>query len=277
MVETLNSLAGSSIYYSLLFLPNKKQKDLLVVYNLYKTLAAIVDKCTEQSIAEAKIAWWHEEIYRIFRGSPQHPMGKKIMSLLTDYPLKQTYFEELIHGISMDIKYHGYDTFDDLKTYCHYTFSCIMLLTCEIIGYKHKQTLKYAQQMGIAIQLMRMVRHLGKHARCGKIYLPEQELQEYQVNPHEILNLSINNKKGFIELLKTQVMRARQHYANALEILPRNERPSQIASLINGKINLTILQEIEHSQFNILNQSIDITALRKLWVALSCKTKTLIP
>ena len=58
----------------------------------------------------------------------------------------------------------------------------------QIFGYQDRQTLKYAHDLGIAFQLTNIIRDVGEDARRGRIYLPVEDLQRFNVPADDILN-----------------------------------------------------------------------------------------
>ncbi len=50
------------------------------------------------------------------------------------------------------------------------------------------QTTAYAHKLGLALQLTNIIRDVGEDALRGRIYLPVNELQQFDVKAHEILN-----------------------------------------------------------------------------------------
>ena len=64
-----------------------------------------------------------------------------------------------------------------------------------------------------------------------------------------------------------QIARARDYYARAFALLPPADRKSQRPGLVMAAIYRTLLDEIEASGGQVLNQRISLTPLRKLWIA----------
>ena len=67
--------------------------------------------------------------------------------------------------------------------------------------------------------------------------------------------------------MREQATQARALYSEALAALPRADRRSQRAQLAFAAIQHALLDEIEASDFQVLNQHIDLTPMRKLWIA----------
>lgn len=261
------SAAGSNFYYSFLFLPLEQKDAITSIYAFCREVDDIVDECSDSSIAEQKLIWWGTEIDRVFNGAPQHPIGITLAKAVRKFELQRVWFDEILQGMAMDLRYHGYETFADLKLYCHCVASTVGMLAATIFGYKNANTLEYAKQLGIAFQLVNIIRDVGEDARRGRIYIPEEYLAEFAIQPAEILNLNITDNIKFRSLMAKMAKLARQYYNNAMQSLPPEDRATQLSGLIMAKIYFQILTEIENSNFAVLNQKITITPLRKLWIA----------
>lgn len=260
--------SGSSFYYSFLFLTQKKKVAITTVYAFCREIDDIVDECTNKDIAALKLKWWEEEIEKIFNGTEgSHPISKAIKRVLDIFPLKKHLFLEIIQGMHMDLKYQGYQTFEDLKLYCHCVASAVGLLVAEIFGYTNIQTLEYARNLGLALQMINIIRDIGEDAMRGRIYLPEEDLIKFNIDATSLLQGKYNNKENFIQLMQLQAQRARDFYATALKSLPNEDRSNQKAGIIMAKIYLALLNKIEKSNFDVLTKKISLTPITKLWLA----------
>lgn len=257
--------SGSSFYYSFRFLPPKQRQAIITLYAFCREVDDIVDTYKDKSVAERKLTWWQEELNRIFEGHPQHPVGFALLSTLQQYSLPKVLFEEILQGMQMDLAYQGYQTFEDLRVYCHCVASTVGLLSASIFGYQDPKTLEYAKNLGLALQLVNIIRDIGEDARRGRIYIPEEELTQFGLTPDAIL--SKHYSENFTALMRHQTLRARDYYQKALELLPDIDRHSQRSGLMMGEIYFTLLDEIEKSKFQVLHQRITLTPIRKLWIA----------
>lgn len=257
--------SGSSFYYSFLFLPTQKRQAIQAIYAFCREVDDIVDKGLDRHVAEKKLEWWYTEIDRIFLGRPLHPIGRALAEAINQYNLQKPLFQDILQGMMMDLKYQGYQTFEDLRLYCHRVASCVGLLAAEIFGYKDNHTLEYARHLGIAFQLVNIIRDVGEDAGLGRIYLPEEELNQFSVTTKDVLNKKYS--KNFEMLMQYHTERARSYYQKAKDTLPDIDRYTQRSGLIMAEIYFSLLKEIEQSRFRVLHQRIRLTPIRKLWIA----------
>jgi phytoene/squalene synthetase len=88
---------GSPRYWSWLFAAPRMRDPLLGIYALLAEWRALLDPAVELAAAQLKLAWWREEIERLGRGAPVHPISRYIASIAragpgaADFtPLEQT-------------------------------------------------------------------------------------------------------------------------------------------------------------------------------------------
>jgi phytoene synthase len=139
------------------------------------------------------------------------------------------------------------------------------LLAAEIFGYRERQTLKYAHDLGLAFQLTNIIRDVGEDARRGRIYLPQDELARFGVSESDLLGA--NYSDNFRRLMEFQVERAQATYRQAFDQLPAADRKAQRAGLVMAAIYRATLAEIVRDDYRVLNQRISLPPLRKLWLA----------
>ena len=257
--------SGSSFYYSFRFLPPQQRQAIIALYAFCREVDDTVDEIADTDIARTKLAWWREEIQRTFHGMATHPVGLALQSALQNFDLHEEYFMEIIDGMAMDLDQFSYPEFKHLALYCHRAASVVGLSSVEIFGYQDRKTLKYAENLGMALQLTNIIRDVREDAERGRIYLPQDELQQFNVRADDLL--ALKSSPELIDLLKFQTARAKQYYQQALQMLPESDRYSQRTGLIMAAIYEATLDEIEKDNFQVMHHRVSLTPLRKLWLA----------
>ncbi len=167
--------------------------------------------------------------------------------------------------MEMDLDQTRYLDYPGLQRYCWHVASVVGILSASIFGSTRPETLQYAEKLGLAFQLTNIIRDVGEDARKGRIYLPVNELQQFNVTAADILNARYND--NFVKLMQFQAQRAQQAYDEAFALLPKEDRRAQRPGLIMASIYRALLVEIERDGFHVLNQRISLTPIRKLWLA----------
>ncbi len=257
--------SGSSFYYSFLFLPPERRRAITALYAFCREVDDVVDECQDPSIAAAKLVWWRMEVARLYDGTPEHPVTQALQAVLPQFNLPQEQLLEIIDGMEMDLTQTRYLDFKGLSLYCYRVASVVGLLAAEIFGYTDRKTQKYAHDLGMAFQLTNIIRDVGEDARRGRIYLPVEDLQKFDVKAAEILNAQYSD--NFRRLMEFQIARAEQYYDQAFANLPAVDRRAQRPGLVMAAIYRALLDEIRRDGCQVLTQRTSLTPLRKLWLA----------
>ncbi len=257
--------SGSSFYYSFRFLPPNRRRAITALYAYCREVDDVVDECTDPQIAATKLAWWREEVARLYAGNPEHPVTRALLPVLAEFGLPQEHLLEIIDGMEMDLQQTRYPDFKALSLYCYRVASVVGLLAAEIFGYQDRRTQKYAHDLGMAFQLTNIIRDVGEDARRGRIYLPMDELKRFNVTAADILNS--RHSDDFRKLMEFQIERAEHYYAQAMRQLPDVDRKTQRPGLVMAAIYRAVLEEIKRDGCRVLQQRTSLPPLRKLWLA----------
>ena len=257
--------SGSSFYYSFLFLPPLRRRAITAFYAYCREVDDVVDECTDLGVARTKLAWWRTETAAIYEGKAKHPVAQALAALLPSFKIEQAYLQEIIDGMEMDLTQHRYRNFDDLKQYCHLVAGVVGLVSAEIFGYTNADTLKYAENLGIAFQLTNIIRDVGEDARRDRVYLPLDELARFNVSVADIMHA--RHTEAFTRLMEFQVARALEYYSTAMQWLPAEDRRAQRTGLIMAAIYRTLLDKLRADGLRVLTHRTSLTPLRKLWIA----------
>ena len=257
--------SGSSFYYSFLFLPPERRQAIMALYAFCREVDDIVDECSDISLASTKLVWWRMEVERIAEKQATHPVGLALQGVAPGINLPKEQLLEIIDGMEMDLQQSRYLDFKGLSLYCYRVASVVGLLAAEIFGTQDRQTQKYAHDLGMALQLTNIIRDVGEDARRGRIYIPMDELKQFNVPAADILNARYSD--NFTALMQFQCERAERYYDQAFSQLPAVDRKSQRPGLIMAAIYRTLLAEIRDENFQVLHQRISLPTTRKLWLA----------
>jgi len=257
--------SGSSFYYSFLFLPPERRRAITALYAYCREVDDVVDELQDTGVAQAKLAWWAQEVDRLYAGDPQHPVTRALAPHLQAYAISRDRLLLVLEGMAMDLRQNRYLDFATLARYCHNVAGVVGEMAAGIFGVSDQRTYTYARNLGLALQLTNIVRDVGEDARRGRVYLPLEDLQHHGVRAADLLAGTYVD--GYLPLMRQQAERARRAYANAIDSLPEVDRKAQRPGLIMGAIYATLLDEIEREDFRVLHQRIALTPLRKLWIA----------
>jgi phytoene synthase len=257
--------SGSSFYYSFRFLATDRRRAIMAFYAFCREVDDVADECRDPALARAKLAWWRDEVVRLYEGRPEHPTTRALLEAIGPFHLPEDAFGQIIDGMEMDLGLVRYADFKSLRLYCHRVAGVVGEVAALIFGVSDRATLKYANRLGLAFQLTNIIRDVGEDARRGRIYLPQDELAEYGVPESDLLAARMS--EGFRGLMAFQYQRAIRTYDEALALLPAGDHKAQRPGLIMAAIYRTLLEEIRADGYRVLDRRMSLTPLRKLWIA----------
>lgn len=259
--------SGSSFYYAFLFLPPERRKAITALYAFCREVDDVVDETSESSVARMKLVWWREQVNALYHNPKEatHPVMLALAPHIKNYDLKMSELLAVIDGMEMDLEEVRYQTWEELKNYCWHVASVVGILSAKIFGQTTEQTTDYAIKLGLAFQLTNIIRDVGDDARRGRIYLPMAELEQFNVRPNEILDAMHSDR--FEALMAFQTERAYGLYKEAALALPEQDRRAQRPGLLMAAIYYALLQEVAQDKWQVLDQRISLTPIRKFWLA----------
>jgi phytoene synthase len=181
------------------------------------------------------------------------------------YGIEPQHLLSVIEGCQMDLTQTRYLDYAGLQRYCHLVAGVVGEVAAKIFGQTDPATTQYAHTLGLAFQLTNILRDVGEDALRGRIYLPIDELKQFDVKAQDLMQRQYSDR--FTALMKFQAERAHRLYDEAFALLPAADKRAQKPGLMMASIYRTLLREIEADNFQVLHQRISLTPLRKFWLA----------
>jgi phytoene synthase len=264
-VQQKAASSGSSFYYAFLFLPAERRAAITAFYAFCREVDDVVDEISDPSVAQSTLAWWQKEVQQAFAGHPTHPVMHALMPHVKVYDIEAYHLLSVIEGCQMDLTQTRYLDFAGLQRYCHLVAGVVGEVAAKIFGQTDTATTLYAHKLGLAFQLTNILRDVGEDAMRGRIYLPIDELKQFDVKAQDLMQRQYSDR--FTALMKFQAARAHSLYDEAMSLLPAADKRTQKPGLMMASIYRTLLREIEADNFQVLHQRVSLTPLRKLWLA----------
>jgi phytoene synthase len=263
----LVSAQSSNFYYSFLFLPRAKRRAIESVYSFARRGDDLADGDLAPEEATREIIRYRHALDECYAGQGSTEELRVLAETVRLYNIPRRHFDDLILGLEMDLRGTRYETFDDLALYCQRVASTIGLIAIDIFGYRNPRTRDYAVNLGIALQLVNILRDLQSDARRGRIYLPRQDLDRYAVRPADLAEGRAHD--SLVKLMRFECNRARGFFNLAGQMLSPEDRPSMTAAETMAAIYWHLLKRIERRAYKVFGDRISLSLPLKFWIALS--------
>lgn len=258
---------SKSFYISARMLPRERRWATYALYGFCRYADNLIDnprqRSTEELIAEADFI--SNELQIAYRtGESEHPVVHPFIVVAKKYGIPIEYPLDLLKGVKMDIQRTRYQTFDDLYVFCYRVAGVVGLMMTHVLGYKNDAAFKYAEDLGIAMQLTNILRDVKEDKEMGRIYLPLDELNQFGVSEQDIIHERMS--ENLRELMKFQVARAHRYYDEANKGIPMLYKKSQFAIYSASKIYGGILRKIEARNYDPFQGRVFVSQLKKIGI-----------
>lgn len=257
--------SGSTLYYALQRLPDSHRLPCLGLFALHRELHDLVFNRSET--VHIKFAWWHEECARLIDGQPRHPITQAIAKW-------RGHADANVPGWLANLEVpltSGFRDETELFGLCSSLtrplFAACSRLTQDMISpdsdESHDQAVDAAS--AAAYTLFGFMQELGQYLRHGIVPIPRSDLGSAPLTAGDILSQGLT--PSFQSIMQVQYNRLSKLLSELCEPSPANPvRTQPVVSTILA-IQRATLKEMQRANFDIIDRQIDITPLRKTWIA----------
>lgn len=278
-----------NFYYAFLALPKPKRDAICAVYAFMRHADDISDdESRTRTQRRADLDTWLDSWHRTAAGArTADPVFLALADTRQRFAIPMDLLDQLVHGTAMDLDtsldekaaygeaeearpWDTYATFDDLRRYCYYVASVVGLVCIRIFGYSDPRAEKLAEETGVAFQLTNILRDVREDAERGRIYLPMEDLDRYNVRIdqlaalHDGSALTLNQR----ELLESVAKRAEDYYASGRKLLPLISPDARPALWVLITIYHRLLRRIERRGFDVFSERVSVPMITRLSILL---------
>jgi phytoene synthase len=262
--------AGSkSFYFATRFFPPELARSAHAVYWFCRTTDDLVDECPTIEQGRRDLEEWNLALRQALRtGDSWNPTLKLFLDATQRHSIPAEYAFELIEGMRMDLNGQRYETFSDLRVFCYRVASTVGLMMSHVIGFtepaRMSEGLRYAEELGVAMQLTNILRDIGEDLQRGRLYLPASELEKFGVSEAQLRQGILDER--YRRLMAFQITRAREHYAKAAPGIPMLDARGRFAVKIAAEVYARILHRIEANGMDSLSKRAVVPSHQKYWL-----------
>ncbi len=261
---------SKSFYFATRFFPKDLAQATHAVYWFCRHTDDLVDECPTLAQGRSDLDDWARQLESGLRGGrATNPVLLPFLDTMNRHAIPHEYPLDLIKGMRMDLENTRYETFDDLRVFCYRVASVVGLMMTHVIGFRG-DALRYAIDLGIAMQLTNILRDLGEDLERGRIYLPASEMERFGYSAAQFRGRVRN--EAFAELMRFQVRRARRYYAESEPGIALLSPDGRFAVKVASDVYRGILRRIERSGYDVYDQRAYVPARQKYWITARCMT-----
>jgi phytoene synthase len=257
-VERVTRAQARNFAWGIMLLPRPKRRAIAAVY----AFAREVDDVADGGAPEAEKRRLLEELHASLDEPPDGTaMRVALAHARSRYPIPAKALHDLVDGALMDLDRVRYDSFDQLVEYCRRVAGAVGLACMAVYGADQPQR---AEQLGIALQLINIMRDVAEDWTLGRVYLPQEELASFGVTEADIAGGRVT--PAWQALMAYQAARARTYLDDGLGLLPHLDRRSRACVATFAGLYGGTLAQIERRGFDVFTARPRLSGPQKLRV-----------
>ncbi|MBI2338927.1 MAG: squalene/phytoene synthase family protein [Deltaproteobacteria bacterium] len=260
--KTITARSRSNFSSSFFFLPPEKRLAIQRVYAFFRVVDDVVDEEADPGRQKELLDSWKRELVKTYEGITIVPLLKELKASIDRFRIPRDYFLKLIEGCEMDITKKRYETFRELHEYCTLVASMVGLVCMKIFEYHAPAGEKAAVDLGIALQLTNIIRDVGVDLESGRIYLPQEELNQFRVGIGDLA--AKNPGPGFFQLMEFQYRRALSYYESGMAEFKNDTDKKLLAARIMGHVYRRLLEKIRRKNYPVLDARVRLNFAEKI-------------
>ncbi|MEM9226602.1 MAG: phytoene/squalene synthase family protein [Verrucomicrobiota bacterium] len=257
---------ATSFYFSSFPLSKEKKSAAYAVYAFCRWVDDVIDEAPDPSKVDPAMV--SGELDKLLAGESALPFAPAFRAVTEQYGIPKNFYDDLIEGCCMDLRPVLIQTYEQLEVYCYYVASVVGLIMSKLFGLKDLEGVERAVEMGVAMQLTNVLRDVREDFENGRIYLPKEEMVEFNTGPECIAARRVNDPQ-WTAFMKFQVQRAKDTYAAAeagLKLLAGDG--SRLCARMMSRVYGGILDEIIRHDYDVLTERRYVPTARKVRIAM---------
>ena len=244
------------------FLPSHLKQHFFNVYAYCRISDDLGDEVGDAAASLQLLNQWESELNACYEGNPRHPVFVALAETVRKFEIPRQEFADLLTAFRQDQTVGRYETFADLLAYCHYSANPVGHLVLYLCGHRDAERRQLSDYTCTALQLANFWQDVSVDYAKGRIYLPLEDLRRFGVNEREIRDAE--NSAGFREMMRFEVERAREWFAQGLPLVGEVDRKLAIDIELFSRGGQEILNAIERQGYAVLGRRPAISKMRKL-------------
>jgi len=214
--ERLTRRRARNFYHGMKLVPEPKRSAMYALYGWMGQADDLADAAGTPEQKTAALEAFRRQTYRVIDPDtdpaqwPEDPIWPAVADLVRTYRIPRKYLDQMIDGQLLDQRRSRYGSFEQLYDYCYKVASVVGLSCIEIWGYEGgAATRQLSEWRGIAFQLTNILRDVREDAGRGRVYLPAEDFDVYELNP---AMFTVGRPQAALAGFRAVIERARHHY-----------------------------------------------------------------
>jgi 15-cis-phytoene synthase len=256
-VERLTRAQAKNFAYGIMLLPKAKRRAIAAIYAFAREVDDVADGTLPIDEKRARLT----ELRTSLDEPPRTAMQVALADARARFAIPREPLDALVSGGLQDTEQMRYASFGELRGYCEKVAGAVGVACVAVYG---SDDVEHARELGIALQLINIMRDVREDWELGRVYLPQDELAAHGVDEAQIE--AGNATPQWRSLMQMQGERARAHLAEGRKLLPTLDRRSRLCVATFAGLYEGTLDRIEARGYDVFSESPRLSTPAKLAV-----------
>ena len=255
-VQRLTRRRARNFAYGIMLLPREKRRAIAAIYAFARQVDDIADGDLPAAEKRARL----EALRAALDAEPdEEPMLVALADARSRFPIPLASLQALVEGGLQDLAQRRYATFDELDGYCRKVAGAVGVACVAVYG---SDDVERAETLGVALQLINIIRDVREDWELGRVYVPQDELASFGVTEADIAAGRATD--AWRALMTFQAERARAYLQDGLGLLRSLDSRSALCVSTFAGLYRATLERIEAAGFDVFDGPPHLSALTKL-------------
>jgi phytoene synthase len=256
-VQRLTRRRARNFAYGIMVLPREKRRAIAAIYAFARRVDDIADGDLPLPEKRAQLSELHEALQQTV--TRDEAMLVALADARTRFPIPETALRALVDGGLQDLDQRRYATFEELHGYCRKVAGAVGVACVAVYG---SEDVARAETLGVALQLINIMRDVREDWQLGRVYVPQEELSSFGVSEGDIEAGRVTD--AWRALMTFHAERARAYLQDGLGLLHSLDARSALCVSTFAGLYRATLERIEAAGFDVFDGPPHLSALAKL-------------
>ena len=252
-----------NFYFGFILLPRDRRRGIHALYAFSRLCDDSVDGVDDMDAKMAAVAARRAEVARAYDGDipDDDPVLIALADAVRRFGIPRAPMDALVDGVEMDLAIDRYADWPALKGYCDRVAGAVGVLSLHVFGFRDPIAVQHAEDLGVAMQVVNIMRDVQEDAGRDRIYLPADEMAACGVTEADILADRMTPE--MFRLMQTQGDRARDYFGRGEQLIPLLDLRARMCVSMLAALYGDILARITASGYDYTRGRVSLSGRRK--------------
>lgn len=253
-----------NFYYGFVLLPRERRRGIHALYAFSRRCDDSVDGQDDIDAKMAAVRARRDEVDRAYRGDVRSddPVLVALADAVRRFGIPRAPLDALVDGVEMDLATTRYGDWPSLKHYCDRVAGAVGVLSLHVFGFTDSRAPVLAEDLGVAMQIVNIMRDVAEDAERDRIYLPADEMAACGVIESDLLAPRMTT--GVRTLMERQGGRAGEYFASGERLLPLLDLRARMCVQMLAALYGDILARLGAGGYDITGPRVSLSGTRKI-------------